>query len=305
MPKWGKLHYYLIDMDRQYNLLIKLLATALLAIASQVVLAEDIVSAVNKGEPNPISENGGFFEIGISAISGQSAFVHDRRDTNKSAFSGLSLAISGGYRYKRAFIEAGRANIDGLNLGFSLWQNQQWSVDFLAANIAGRVTSDSDEDPPAVTEAEKNAEILDRDTLIIAAGVRATRYFDNNRIAQFRLASDYYENNGMQASLRFGQKWQLGNWSWTGLIGAKYTSRRINNYLVGITADEATVRFPEYVAKGSVALEFELDVRYPLTRKLVFASRFAYKAHPEEITDSPLVDEDSNFSFSSGITYVF
>ena len=158
-----KLHYFLIIYGQTTPLFIRPLVIFLLASASQLALADDIVSAVSKGEPDPISENGGFFEIGVNAVSGQRALIHDRPKTGKSAFSGLSIEIHGSYRYKRAFIEAARSGFDGLNLGFSLWQNEYWTIDFLAANLAGRVTDDSD-NPAPVTEADKNAGILDRDT---------------------------------------------------------------------------------------------------------------------------------------------
>lgn len=291
-------------MERQHQFLIRPLAILLLATSSQIALAEDIVSAVNKDEPEPISENGGFFEIGVSLVSGHGALMHARPENDKSSISEITVDIYGSYRYKRAFIEAARSGFEGLNLGFTLWQNERWSVDFLAANLAGTVTGES-ENPAPLTEAERNASLLERDTLFIAAGTRITRYFDNNRIAQFRLVSDYYDNNGVLASISFGQQWQVGNWSWTGLLGARYASSRFSNYIVGITADEATARFPEYSTNSAVALEAEIGVRYPLTRKLVLASQIKYRAYPGEITDSPLVDEDSDFLYSGGILYVF
>ena len=105
--------------------------------------AGDIVEGIGSEEPSPVEQNGGFFEIGVRTTIKHEAALTEREDVDDATFAELELAISAGYRYRRWFFEASRASFDGVNLGVTLWQNQKWSVDFLAANFAGRINDDT------------------------------------------------------------------------------------------------------------------------------------------------------------------
>ncbi len=280
------------------------LAARLLMTTSQLTAANEFVSSFTENESDPISENGGFFEIGVAAGYNETARIKNADGTRDDSELFLGLDLHGAYRYKRAFIEATRGGFDGLNLGATLWQNEKWTVDFLAVNLSGTVEG-GPRSTPAVTEEQKNTELVDRDKFFLGAGTRITRYFDNNRIAQFRILSDYRDSNGVFGSVRLGQQLQYGNWTYKGFLGARYNTKKYSNYLYSVSADEATALFPEFEAEDSVALEAELVVSYPITRKWVFTSDVQYTAYPSEISDSPLLADDHDVAFAAGIYYVF
>ncbi|MEE9333819.1 MAG: MipA/OmpV family protein [Granulosicoccaceae bacterium] len=279
------------------------ISALLLAAASQLTAANDNATASDNSLPDPNSENGGFLELALGVGHVDFARVDEIEGLRSNPGDKLFLNIHGAYRYKRFFVEATRDGFDGLNLGATLWQNDKWSVDFLAANIGGN--KNGDDDSAAVSEAEKNIALIDRDTFFAGAGARITRYFGNDKIAQFRLLSDYYESNGALWSARLGKQWQHGNWSYTGFLGARYNTAKLNNYLYAVSASEATQLFPEYKAGNTVSLEAEIGVSYPLSRKLVFRSDLSLVRYQREIYNSPLLDDKQDAKFTAGISYVF
>jgi len=291
---------------KTHSYYLKSLAGALLlALFSQITVADEFISAFAEGKSAPVFENGGFFEIGLAIGHNEDAWIDNADGTQDDSGPALNIGfdLHGAYRYKRAFVEATRGGFDGLNLGATLWKNQKWTVDFLAVNLSGRLTG-GPRAVPAVTEEEKNSELVDRDKFFLGAGARFTRYFENNRIAQFRILSDY-SNNGSLLSARFGQQLQYGNWTFKGFLGARYNTDRQNDYLYSVSATQATELFPEYEAEGSTNLEAEIVVSYPINQKWVFTSDMQYTAYPSEISNSPLVSDDHDLAFAAGIYRVF
>jgi len=110
---------------------------------------------------------------------------------------------------------------------------------------------------------------------------------------------------GILANARLGQQWQRGNWNLNGYVGVRYYSPDISNYWFGITAEEATERFPSYTAKQAFVPEAEVGASYPLTRDWVFATQFRVEHNPTTVAKSPLVDGKFDTHFSLGIKYVF
>jgi len=88
------------------------------------------------------------------------------------------------------------------------------------------------------------------------------------------IVQDYFDSAGILANARLGQQWQRGNWNLNGYVGVRYYSPDISNYWFGITAEEATERFPSYTAKQAFVPEAEVGASYPLTRDWVFATQF-------------------------------
>ena len=131
-----------------------------------------------------------------------------------------------------------------------------------------------------------------------------TGYFGNG-IAQFRWVTDYFENSGELGSARLGRQWQRGNWNLHGYVGLRYYSSSINNYWFGVTADDATERYPVYVPGNALLPEAEVGASYPLTRDWVLASQLRYLRYTDTIVDSPLVESPHDVTVSLDIKYVF
>jgi hypothetical protein len=270
--------------------------------ASPASFASDLAQAIQLSEDPPRSENGGFLELGLSIEARRTAFATKVPDDDNGELE-LGLYLSGGYRYERLFVEATESWFGGLNMGVTLLETEHWSFDFLAANIAGVLTLESDE-PQPVSEQERNSAILDRDSLFIAAGPRLTGYFGDN-IVQLRVVSDWYDDNGVLGSLRFGRQWQLGNWNFQGIVGTRYYSEQFSDYLFGVDADEATNRFPEFQASSAFLPEVEVGASVPVSKDWVFSTRVRARQLPGDVQDSPLITAESEVFWNTSLYYVF
>lgn len=195
-----------------------------LSILPGTAAASDIASSVNGGS-NRLAD-GGDFELGMSVYGINQI---DVRQTDSGAAQ-LSLLISGMYQYKGMFVEMIHQSQDGVNLGVNLWSSEDWSFDLLLANLQGS-WSRPDVDPSTLDEAGRNAYLLSEDSLYIGAGFRATRYWGDNYVFQYRLVSDYYDDQGIQSSARLGKSWQVRNWNFHVLGSVGYSSATLNRYL--------------------------------------------------------------------------
>lgn len=268
----------------------------------QPVSAADIATDVRSGGGVPDYSNGGYFEIGVAGGYLASARI-TKDDEDEGWQAGLTLA--GGYRYRGFFLEASEGTADGLNLGYNLWNSQHWSLDLLAASLNGDIDTDNqDKIDSRFTEEQRNAEIIDRDTFYNGAGVRVTGYC-NDYILQYRLVTDTHSGNGVTSTARLGKSWQIKNWNFHGVISVEYHSATSNRYWLGISATEATSRFPEYDPGSSVSANAELGVTYPVGKDWVFRSFARFGTLPQEQKNSPLVDDDKWLLFYNSISYVF
>ena len=273
-------------------------------ILSAPLWAGDITSDVRSTEQTTSNKRGGFLEIGVAAA------IEERiqRSLDPAEDGDLNLAIrlslSAGYRYDRLFFEASESGFDGLNMGVVLWENDRWRFDALLANVAGNLTLESDEPPPPTTEAERNRAIIERDSFYVAAGGRLSGYFGDTLI-QFRLVSDWYDDNGLLGSARVGRNWQLGNWNIQAVAGMRYNSSQFNNYLYGITSEEESERFPEFTTKHAWISEVELGASLPLKENWVYSSRLRFRNYPSSVIDSPLVIDGDDVILTTAIHYVF
>lgn len=270
----------------------------MLSIVSCTSAASDIASSVS-GVANRF-DDGGNFELGLSVYGINQV---DVRQTDAGTAQ-LSLLVSGMYQYKGLFIEMIHQSQDGVNLGINLWSSEDWSLELLLANLQGS-WSRPDIDPRTLDEAGRNAYLLSEDSLYIGAGFRATRYWGDNYVFQYRLVSDYYDDQGIQSSARLGKSWQVRNWNFHLLGSIGYSSATLNRYLFGVSKEEATERFPEYRPSSSFNYGVELGVAYPLSESLVFRAMYRLNLLFSEVTDSPFNQAGYTSYFNASISYVF
>lgn len=269
-----------------------------------VALSIPTVVSANDTKDDTSNANGGFLELGL-VIDGQQAARHklDPEESDDTSL-GIGLVVNAGYRFGRVFFEATESGYTGLNAGITLAETDHWTFDLLLANIAGNVTIESDEPPEPTTEQERNEAILDRDSLFIAAGGRLTGHYGDN-IIQLRLLSDWYDGNGEFGSVSVGRQWQIGNWNTQLSASARYLTSEFSDYQYGVDTDEQSERFTAYEAGSAWIPEIEAAARVPIYKDWVYSTRVRYRALPDSITDSPLINRSESISFSTGVYYVF
>lgn len=264
-----------------------------------VASATDIANAVSHDGER--MADGGYFEVGAS-LSGASRF--DVRQPDNNAFQ-PSLMISGVYQYQGWFAEMVHQSQDGINLGYNFWNSQDWSLDLIFANFQTLWELGDDVDLSAYDEAQRDDYLTTRGHTFLGAGLRATRYWDDNYVFQFRLIGDYYDSNGFQSSLRLGKSWQVRNWNLYTLGSLGYSSDRLMDSMYGISSEEATSRYPQYKPSGGFNYGVEVGAAYPISENLVFRALYRFNILSDEISDSSLSISGHFSSFSTSISYVF
>lgn len=279
--------------------------TPVLLLYSIACLASDIAGQVRNMSPGADLGNGGYFELGLGLLYQTPWQEQEKIEDNKGIHQEHWITASGAYRKNRYFIEAIEGSFDGLNLGATLWHNESWQIDFLAASMSGFLNEDDEYDiQPDDTAAERNKKLTHRDSFYAGAGIRTTFYYEDY-IFQHRIVSDIYDNNGLTSSIRLGRHWLFRNWNIHGVLGLLYISPKTNRYWTGITADEANARFPEYRPGSRVDVEAEVGVAYPLSEKWVFRSTARVDWLGSDASDSPLIRKDYVTSVYSSVAYVF
>ena len=266
----------------------------------RAVIASDIATSVAAGVDDRLA-NGGYFELGASVYSVNKV---DVRQTEHQTLE-PSLLISGMYQYKGLFVEMVHQSQDGINLGFNFWNSENWSLDILAANLKTSWARPEGVDPAMLSEAGRNNYLMSEESLYIGAGFRATRYWDDHYVFQYRIVSDYFDGQGIQSSARLGKSWQVRNWNFHALASVEYSSSTLNQYLFGVTDEEATELFPAYKPGNSFSYGLELGVAYPISENLVFRAMYRMNVLSDEVTDSPFNESGYVSFFNASISYVF
>lgn len=274
----------------------------LLWLLSPLLSAEDIARDLRgNGGGTGHETDGGYFELGLGAAYYVDPFLKEYGDCDSHKVC-PSLSISGAYHYRSGFIELADATYDGLNIGYTLWDDSRWAVDLIALNIFGELSSeDNHSDDP---ERQKEIDLMQRSRLFIGSGTRITGYFGNT-IVQYRLMGDVSGENGIVSSLRVGQSWQYRNWNFHSMVSGDWLSRKASNFLIGISPDEATEQFPAYQAKSSLYISGEVGVAYPLSDHWVGRAYLRYSFLPKQVYESPLIDENHASVMALTVSYAF
>lgn len=274
---------------------LRFILPAMFALWAMMASAGDIAMDVRQTSID--SEQGGYFEIGIGYE--YSSSIDAVADGSSDQSSGGVINLGGAYYYRGLFIEAAMETYDGLNLGYQVVGNENWSVDLLASSLSGDFTI---EDEASTLSADQ--QLVDRDSLYNGAGIRLTRYLGHT-VLQGRLVDDIHNGNGLRASARLGRNWQLRNWNLHGIVSYDYASAKTMEYLVGITDEEATERFVAYKPGAGSAVSLELGAAYPVSEHVVWNTRLLHTQFSDEVSDSPLLVDDHHTGFSTTLNYVF
>ncbi|MCL1094525.1 MipA/OmpV family protein [Shewanella kaireitica] len=272
----------------------------ILTFVPAIVSASDIATSVSGGVDNRL-ENGGYFELGASVYSVNKVDIRQSEHQTVQP----SLLISGMYQYNGLFVEMIHQSQDGINLGYNFWNSENWSLDLLVANLKSSWARPEGVDPTTLNEAERNSYLMSEDSIYVGAGFRATRYWGDHYVFQYRIVSDYYDDQGIQSSARLGKSWQIRNWNFHALGSVEYSSATLNQHLFGVSSEEATALFPQYQPESSFSYGVELGVAYPISESFVFRAMYRINMLSDEVTNSPFNEADYVSFFNASISYVF
>jgi len=275
-------------------------ALLLLFLSVNTVQAADVTKGARAGSTGPDNTDGGYLELGLGV------FNVDRDRTKKvDNKPGLAVNISGAYRFKGFFIEASQGAMDGISLGYNVWDGSNWTVDIIGVNAVGEASGgDSEPDYTTLSDEQRIQAIDDREQLYSGAGISLTGFF-GNAIVQYRLLTDTIDNNGIRSAARLGYSWQIKNWNFYSVLQADYNSRKTNRYWHAVTEEQASSRYPAYDLGSTIAYSGEIGVTYPLSENIVFRTTARSFQLPDAIANSPLKFDASRTIFTTMISYVF
>jgi MipA family protein len=275
----------------------------ILWVFSPFLSAEDIARDLRgNGSGAPNHMDGGYFELGFGVMHMIDPFVTEQGDCDSNDIC-PAIQASGAYHFRKAFIELADATYDGLNVGYTAWDNAHWAVDFIPVNILSEpsISDDHHSDDP---QQQKELDLTQRSRLFTGSGTRITGYFGNT-IVQYRFIADITGDRGATSSLRLGQSWQYRNWNFHSVLSADWFSAKAANYLIGISPAEATGRYPAYEVKSTLHYSAEVGLTYPLSTHWVGRAYVSYTFLPRQIYQSPLIDEKHASVTAVTISYAF
>ena len=112
-------------------------------------------------------------------------------------------------------------------------------------------------------------------------------------------------HGGYELSAHYSWRWTTGRLAVTPTVGLSFKSARMNDYYWGVHASEASDALPEYHAGAGFNLDGGVVASYYFTRNLRFALSVNYERLADEISSSPLAEDDYVMAYFSGLAWAF
>ncbi len=191
--------------------------------------------------------------------------------------------------------ERERFFVRGTNVGYHLYKQKDLTLSLLGSyRMAGYDSGDS-----AFLQG-----MADRDGTL-EAGLQASL---ETSLGQFRatLLSDVLdEHNGHEAKLTFSKRFPLQNFFVSPSVSVIWQSGQLADYYYGVRATEATIARPAYQVDSSILMQLGLMMNYLFNERWSISGRIAVTRLADEISDSPIVEDDQVTSAFIGVGYRF
>jgi outer membrane scaffolding protein for murein synthesis (MipA/OmpV family) len=272
------------------SVLICAMACAMLAHDSY---AGDIANAVRQGGGIPDASDGGYVEVGGGALYLESPIYGVPEDGQEETVP--ILTVNARYQFKGLFVEAFSESENSLNLGYNAWNSDHWLFDIIMSNQHYELSE----------EVSDKLAGLRRRKADMMSGVRFTGYY-GSYITQLLLLHDISDtHHGHVGNFNIGRGWQARNWNLHALVGARYRSKKVNDYYFGVRDYEASEQFPAYEAGDGTYYMAELGITYPVNENWVFRSFVRHTQLPDDLMGSPLIVDDKLLFFATSLNFVF
>lgn len=103
----------------------------------------------------------------------------------------------------------------------------------------------------------------------------------------------------------YAYPWQTGNVLITPSLGVIYLSGKVTDYYFGVDTEESLDGSYAYYPDAALVPGAGIDLAYSLNRDWAVYAGVDYQHYPDDIADSPLIEDDHAVSFKSGISYSF
>ncbi|MDJ0939020.1 MAG: MipA/OmpV family protein [Woeseiaceae bacterium] len=111
------------------------------------------------------------------------------------------------------------------------------------------------------------------------------------------------EHNGQEYTLRFARQFDIGRQYVVPQVAIRHQSSRLVNHYYGVRPEEALPTRPAYVPGGATTPQIALEWGWRLLPRWFVTLNAGVEFLPDEIRNSPIVDQDTRVTFRAGLAY--
>lgn len=108
-------------------------------------------------------------------------------------------------------------------------------------------------------------------------------------------------SKGYEAGIKYAYPYQWGSTRISPHVGVAHLSKKLANYYYGTLPDEAARGVVDYQPGSATIARIGVDVMRPFAGRWAFIGNVSYKKLPGKISDSPLVEKDTDGTVSAFI----
>ncbi|OZY87556.1 hypothetical protein CBP51_11465 [Cellvibrio mixtus] len=139
------------------------------------------------------------------------------------------------------------------------------------------------------------------------AGLAGIEYSWNNPLfdVQIQYLTDFTQvHSGEELRIALAKHWRYGKHQWLASLGANWQSSEVVNYYYGVGVNEADIRGP-YRTTSALSPLLRVDWNYQLTERWDLRVLTSYRILPDEISASPLINDNKVITVFVGGVYHF
>jgi len=189
-----------------------------------------------------------------------------------------------------------RFNMDGESITYRIVGNDKLWVEALGKAQRGGFEKDNYSEMTGLKDRKESFNV----------GARV--HYGNFRLDATTDASS--KHKGHEVSVHYGE---AKHQPWTGkrevkvspIAGVVWQSDEVVDYYYGVDASETTSSRSAFTGKSTLTPYIGMQANANLSRSVSLNASVAYHHVPDEITDSPITDDDHDVRFNAGIAYWF
>jgi outer membrane scaffolding protein for murein synthesis (MipA/OmpV family) len=193
------------------------------------------------------------------------------------------------------FYEGERLSVSLDSASYTLYQGDSLSLDVLGALRDEGFDAD---DNQALAGLDEREEALD-----VGVSVNLAQLGGVFSLAALTDVSNRHQ--GQEVSLSYGIPLEGAYWEVTPSLGVAWKSSDLVDYYYGVEAKEARPGRAEYQGEAAMNGFVGLDATLAFSRQWLVTGGLSFSALANEISDSPLIEDDREVSGSLGVIYLF
>ncbi|WP_444997063.1 MipA/OmpV family protein [Aliikangiella sp. IMCC44359] len=208
--------------------------------------------------------------------------------------------------YYDFFFESNRKNrinseLGRVYIGYHLWENDNYQLDIISGSYAPAISKENEDGEPVPELINLNERENDYNFGARFSKLDGSTYYSLELV--YDLAS--LTHNGWILDSYAGKVHTIGNWDITYGLGHTWYSENTSNYFLGIKKEEVAPGISSYKTGASYAINLEFSAQYPISESWVFEATLTHNWLSKNISESPLIIDDSITIALIGFGYVF